>query len=63
MGGRVRSICLALCVFITAVPITKRVCVDVLMCVYYCSTYYKAVRGEWRVALCVCVCLLLQDLL
>ena len=29
-----------LCVFITAVPITITMCV----CVYYCSTYYKAVR-------------------
>ena len=37
-------------------------CFRLFVCVYYCSTYYKAVRvggggKQWR-----CVCLLLQDL-
>ncbi len=32
----------SVCVFITAVPITK---LFASVCVYYCSTYYKAVRG------------------
>ena len=57
------------CVFITEVPITKLFArggggsgghvLRETMCVgvYYCSTYYRAVRE-----LCVCVCLLLQDL-
>ncbi len=31
------------CVFITAVPITK-----LFECVYYCSTYYKGVRVGGR---------------
>jgi hypothetical protein len=52
------------CVFITAVPIIKQ-----FVCVYYGSTYYKAVR-EGGGGVCVyycrtdvlCVCLLLQDL-
>jgi hypothetical protein len=41
------------CVFITAVPITKLFARGGIVCVfYYCRTYYKAVRvgggGEWR---------------
>jgi hypothetical protein len=69
---------LCVCVFITAVPITTvpitklfaRVCV-LMMMIYYCSTYYKAVLegggGEWRTCTkrgrCVCwplvVCVLI----
>ena len=44
------------CVFITAGPSTKLFAwgvVCVCVCVYYCSTYYKAVRGETMEDMCI----------
>ena len=49
LGLDVTVVCVfitAVCVFITAGPIIKLCAGDV--CVYYCRTYYKAVRGGVR---------------